>query len=446
MDLFDDPSDGDPSDGDPVDEWDHANDPGEDDADIDAAWRQTVDDSSRRAAASTLSALSAQVSAYPVISDPDEQQRLINVYLAGMSAQLSLAEATRINPDNAAGDTVHADPAQAEEWRRAIIAGNDAGNRLTASMFRLTRKIAMEQATRRFGRARAMDMLDDLISEAHVALVGAFTTYDPKRCPTFALYAGKVVRTTITNRMQESTENAYIKPPSSWLRTKRWALPLLAEKTEEYGRPLTDTEITAVLTDAAMVWAYERLTDAQKALPEEQRKKIMHAKLIKQGTVGAIRHWGVIAQHSGSALSLDATFGGDDYDRTMHEVIAEPDGGSDFDAAELSALHRDLIAALDQFGERDKSIVLHRFGFVDGKYWTFAELEPKFGISAERIRQIEQKVLSSLAGPGFTHLSLYLPGREDDGDNTGGANPTGDGSGTPGAPGAPGGPRRPRGP
>jgi len=41
--------------------------------------------------------------------------------------------------------------------------------------------------------------------------------------------------------------------------------------------------------------------------------------------------------------------------------------------------------------------------------WTYAELAPKFGVSAERVRQIEQKVMNKLRTPEFAHLSNYLP-------------------------------------
>lgn len=387
-------------------EWDHANNPGTDDAEIAEALRETADPSGRRAAASSLSAISAQMASYPVITDPDEQFALLTCYLDGLRAQLMLSR-----------PNARRSQARAEQLRRAIIAGNDAGNRLTASLFRLTRKIAMEQATRRFGRARALDMLDDLIADAHLALVESFTSYDRSRCPTFALYAGKVIRTTITNRVQESSDNSHLTPPASWLRTKRWALPLLAEKAHEYRRELTHDETVTVLTEQAMLWAYDRLTDEQRALPDEERDALMHAKLIKQGTIGAIRNWDLIVQYSSAAASLDSHFGDDGEGRTLHDTVADTsDAESDFDSAELSALHRDLLKALDSFGERDKNIILHRFGFVDGHYWTFAELEPRFSLSAERIRQVEQKVLAALAGPSFTHLGLYLPGREDDGD------------------------------
>ena len=376
-------------------EWDSANNPDvEADSVVAAAIADVDAGADRRAQASSLSALAQQMLTYPVIKDPDEQQRLLDLHFVGLRASALLNDGRKRTEKRI--DTLHAH----------VNAGNDAGNRLAASMFRLTRKMAMEQATNRYGRARAMAIIDDLIADANVALVESFTSYDVARCPSFSLYAGKVVRTTITNRLQESTDSAHMTLPGSWLRTKRWAVPLINEVAAEKGRDLTLAETRKILTDTAMGWAYERLTDEQKAWPRDQREELMLGKLVKQGTIGAIRNWEALIQQSTTASSLDAVSDGS---RALADTLADTsDVGSTFDAAELAGLHGDLMAALNTFEERERDIILHRFRFVDGRAWTFSELEPKFGISAERVRQLEQKVLRALSGPKFAQLGSYL--------------------------------------
>lgn len=387
---------------DDVSEWDSANNPdSQADNDVEAALADVARNSGQRAQASTLSALAQQMLQYPVITDPHAQQQLLDRYLAGLQASATLAYKRRRSQR------------RVDELLAAIAAGEDAGNRLAASMFRLVRKMAMEQATNRYGRGRALTILDDLIADANVALVESFTSYDADRCPSFALYAGKVVRTTITNRLQDSSDNAHVTLPSSWLRTKRWALPLLNETTAAYGRDLTREETIDTLMDGAMKWAYERLTEAQQQLPDEEREILMRSKLIKQGTIGAIKNWDSLLQQSAATTSLDASAGTDN-ERTLNDTLADDTLRDEtFDSVELSALHDALMTALNTFDERERNIILHRFRFVDGHAWTFAELEPKFGISAERVRQLEQKVLRILAGPDFAHLGAYLPGHDD---------------------------------
>ena len=87
------------------------------------------------------------------------------------------------------------------------------------------------------------------------------------------------------------------------------------------------------------------------------------------------------------------------------------DGGdSVYDAVEFAELSRDLATALSTLPERERQIMLHRFGFIgDGaEKATYVKLAPMYGVSAERIRQIERNVLGKLRGPNFGYLAGHL--------------------------------------
>jgi RNA polymerase nonessential primary-like sigma factor len=69
------------------------------------------------------------------------------------------------------------------------------------------------------------------------------------------------------------------------------------------------------------------------------------------------------------------------------------------------------MAALATLSEREREIVLLRYGFDGTEGWTYSVIAERFGISAERVRQIERAALSKLASPHgrFTSLDTFLP-------------------------------------
>jgi RNA polymerase primary sigma factor len=96
--------------------------------------------------------------------------------------------------------------------------------------------------------------------------------------------------------------------------------------------------------------------------------------------------------------SLDLPVG-EDGDASLGDLIAAPDSADPHAAAEASALKADIAEALAGLSPREQSILRMRFGIAGTQEHTLAEVGKIFGVTRERIRQIEAKALSKLRHP-----------------------------------------------
>jgi RNA polymerase sigma factor (sigma-70 family) len=278
---------------------------------------------------------------------------------------------------------------------------------VAASCWKLAWLIVREQAEERFGRDRATDMLPDLLGEANYALVKAVKEFDPSMTPKFATYAARVIR---DHTRAVLSRDGYVRLAPSWGRVKRLAATRLPEMTHELGRRPTIEELQADLTKKCLEWAENHLTEDQQRLPATQRKKLALAKLRKQGMLGAIRDIEEILVVSQSVVSLDAPLG-DDGGSTLGETVAYEDQDDLLDRMELGELHERIMGFLDgHLTEREREIVLLRYGFDGSEGWTYSAIAERFDVSSERIRQIERGALEKLsaADGGLGGLRAYL--------------------------------------
>jgi RNA polymerase primary sigma factor len=358
-----------------------------------------------------LSALAQQMQAFKPLSPADQEKALV-AYNQGLEAQAKLAARKRSGRET-------------EKLRVLVRDGERAQEQLVGGMFRLTMIIARELATDRYGKERSLTLMEDLVAEANLALVEALPRYDAARCPTFSVYAGRVIR----DRVRASlTQSSALQVPSAWLRVKRIAATRVPELASELGRTPTLEEIQDALRVRCMDWAADHLTDPQKKLPLDERQALMRAKLVKQGMFGAIDRYEEVMRYTQITTSLDAPVG-DDPGSTYGDFIEAPSADEVYDEVELNELRSDIAKALSTLSDRERDIILHRFGWVDGESWTYAKLAPRYGVSAERVRQIEANVLGKLRGPSFTRLASYLPSFQEEaekpptGGNWGNTNP-----------------------
>jgi RNA polymerase primary sigma factor len=93
-------------------------------------------------------------------------------------------------------------------------------------------------------------------------------------------------------------------------------------------------------------------------------------------------------------LSLDAPLGTDD-DRTLEELLANADADPERDAAAVD-LSKQLEAALSHLPQREADILRLRFGTTDDQSLTLEEIGHRYGVSRERIRQLEARALKQL--------------------------------------------------
>src|SRR5439155_20706043 len=90
---------------------------------------------------------------------------------------------------------------------------------------------------------------------------------------------------------------------------------------------------------------------------------------------------------------------GDEEDFSLSDVIEDQAASNPTDAAARGLLNEAVKQALSELSEREQKVVRLRFGLDDGQMRTLAEVGREFGVTRERIRQIESKTLAKLRHP-----------------------------------------------
>jgi RNA polymerase primary sigma factor len=105
-----------------------------------------------------------------------------------------------------------------------------------------------------------------------------------------------------------------------------------------------------------------------------------------------------ILRISQDPLSLDSPVGEED-DSNLADFIEDASADAPADVATRKMLTHAVEAALSELSEREQEVVKMRFGLVDGQAKTLEEVGKEFGVTRERIRQIEAKTLAKLRHP-----------------------------------------------
>jgi RNA polymerase sigma factor (sigma-70 family) len=356
-----------------------------------ARWVQKAGTARSLDTTAALSAFQRRMERYPQLSP---------------ESQLELAEHVRLGFDARERLASEKVPARERKSLEALAKDVDRSMEyLAGSNFRLVMLICRELAEERYP-GRSLEVLGDLIGEANIALTQAMREFDVERCPVFATYVAKVVRDRVRAML---AKDSHVRVANSWHRLKRIAAVRIPQLQAELGRAPTEAEIKADLLQRCMEWAESKLTPEQAKLPKAKRQELMVAKLRKQGMIGAIESLQDVLQASQTVASLDARVG-DDGDTTLGDMV--PTGEEDgFSNLELEELRDTLRQALGHLDEREQTIVLLRFGFVDGEQWTYTAIAERYDVTAERIRQIEKNVLHKLATSSALRdrLAAFLP-------------------------------------
>ena len=287
-------------------------------------------------------------------------------------------------------------PTQRANARKKAAAGEIAAERLVESLLKLSTRIVREIAETRHGRDGAASMLDDLISEAHLAVLEAAKSFDPSKDVGFSRWAAQQVRNTIRTIVMEENDSGF-KIYSSWARVRRRAIPERHDLAMKLGRNPTMTELKKHMVNVCMEWAFDHLKPEEQELPLGKRQEAALAKLRKQGTLSAIENLEDALNSGAHPVRLDTPVNDDEDSGSWANFL--PSEGEDTKAHDKLVLQelRDLLLnAIAPLSERERTIILYRFGFVDGEVWTYRAIGDMFSISAERVRQIEESVRTFL--------------------------------------------------
>ena len=241
---------------------------------------------------------------------------------------------------------------EVELARRMAEGDKEAGKRMAEANLRLVVSIAKRYV------GRGMLFLD-LIQEGNLGLIKAVEKFDHTKGYKFSTYATWWIRQAITRSIADQART--IRIPVHMVETINKVIRVSRQLLQELGHDPTPEEVAEEM-----------------GMPADKVRDILK-----------------IAQEP---VSLETPIG-EEEDSHLGDFIPDEYASEPAEAASFTFLREQLMSVLDTLTEREKRVLMLRFGIADGRTRTLEEVGKEFNVTRERIRQIEAKALRKLRHP-----------------------------------------------
>ncbi len=281
--------------------------------------------------------------------------------VALLNAELEVELATRIEAGLFAEEKLATEKKLEKKLKRELEWIVEDGKRAKNHLLEANLRLVVSLAKRYTGRGM---LFLDLIQEGNLGLIRAVEKFDYTKGYKFSTYATWWIRQAITRAMADQART--IRIPVHMVEVINKLARVQRQMLQDLGREPTPEELAKELDMTP-----EKVVEVQKYGREPIS---LHTPLGEEG---------------------DSEFG---------DLIEDSEAVVPADAVSFTLLQEQLHAVLDTLSEREAGVVAMRFGLTDGQPKTLDEIGKVYGVTRERIRQIESKTMSKLRHPSRSQV------------------------------------------
>ena len=281
--------------------------------------------------------------------------------VALLNAELEVELATRIEAGLFAGEMLLHEKKLDKKLKRELEWIVEDGKRAKNHLLEANLRLVVSLAKRYTGRGM---LFLDLIQEGNLGLIRAVEKFDYTKGYKFSTYATWWIRQAITRAMADQART--IRIPVHMVEVINKLARVQRQMLQDLGREPTPEELAKELDMTP-----EKVVEVQK--------------------------------YGREPISLHTPLG-EDGDSEFGDLIEDSEAVVPADAVSFTLLQEQLHSVLDTLSEREAGVVAMRFGLTDGQPKTLDEIGKVYGVTRERIRQIESKTMSKLRHPSRSQV------------------------------------------